>query len=337
MKVKENLVILKFLKLYGKYENKAFRIFSVIGTLILLRKFFKVLNELIPWHYFKNCSPQRYGEGSWALITGTTNDLGRALAYALAQRGFSLCLLGRNYEKLNNLKLELQGSFKNIFIHTITIDFQDSLDQYFLESIQNEIDDLDISIMVNNVGGGIIDNFTEIKEKKIKEFLLVTSLPLIKLCHYILKKMKLRKNKKSAIINVSSIAGLYPCPYFSVYSSLEAFIDMFSRSLAKEAGKDIDILSVRPFLVAKSVSVLGKLFGFITPSECAQSILSKVGVFNVSYGHWKHVLQGNILEIIPDIFKKMFFKFLGPYILKKEKEHRQRSARINLQFDNNQF
>ena len=45
---------------------------------------------------------ERYGpKGVWAVVTGCTDGIGKAVALELASRGFNLVLISRNIEKLN--------------------------------------------------------------------------------------------------------------------------------------------------------------------------------------------------------------------------------------------
>ena len=46
----------------------------------------------------------------------------------------------------------------------------------------------------------------------------------------VLSQMKNRKINKSAIINVSSVSAIVPCPYISVYSATKAFDNFFSHN-----------------------------------------------------------------------------------------------------------
>ena len=41
----------------------------------------------------------RYGKGSWAIITGASDGLGKAYSLELAAAGFNIILMGRNKEK----------------------------------------------------------------------------------------------------------------------------------------------------------------------------------------------------------------------------------------------
>jgi 17beta-estradiol 17-dehydrogenase / very-long-chain 3-oxoacyl-CoA reductase len=51
---------------------------------------------------------ERYGpKGSWAVVTGSTDGIGKAFAMELASRGFNLVLISRNIDKLNATAKEL--------------------------------------------------------------------------------------------------------------------------------------------------------------------------------------------------------------------------------------
>lgn len=54
------------------------------------------------------CTTQRYGEGSWAVVTGSTDGIGKECAKYLAHQGFHIVLVSRNLEKLNATAKEIQ-------------------------------------------------------------------------------------------------------------------------------------------------------------------------------------------------------------------------------------
>ena len=74
---------------------------AVSPALSLLGGIYK--NFLRPRLNFK----KRYGENSWALITGATNGIGLGFAEELAKEGFNLVLVGRSTDKLLKCKVEL--------------------------------------------------------------------------------------------------------------------------------------------------------------------------------------------------------------------------------------
>jgi len=52
-------------------------------------------------------STERYGDDSWAVITGATDELGKASALHLASLGFSIVMIDSNAEKLLSLVKEI--------------------------------------------------------------------------------------------------------------------------------------------------------------------------------------------------------------------------------------
>ena len=64
----------------------------------------------------------RYGEKTWAVITGCTNGIGAEFAEQLGGEGFNLVLVSRSKDKLNDQKEELAQKYKDIQIETRAID-----------------------------------------------------------------------------------------------------------------------------------------------------------------------------------------------------------------------
>ena len=53
----------------------------------------------------------RYGEKTWAVITGSTSGIGAGFARQLAEEGFNLVLVSRSRDKLEAQKAELAQKF----------------------------------------------------------------------------------------------------------------------------------------------------------------------------------------------------------------------------------
>jgi 17beta-estradiol 17-dehydrogenase / very-long-chain 3-oxoacyl-CoA reductase len=59
-------------------------------------------------HFFgTHASTERYGEESWAVITGSTDGIGKASAMHLARLGFNIVLIARNVEKLQDVAKQI--------------------------------------------------------------------------------------------------------------------------------------------------------------------------------------------------------------------------------------
>jgi short-subunit dehydrogenase len=95
--------------------------------------------------------------------------------------------------------------------------------------------------------------FHEISSQSVKDEINVNVLPISLLTHELLPKM-LKRELRSAIINLSSVAGENPIPHISGYSASKAYGDFLSQALELEYSQKIDILSVRPMYVESNMS-----------------------------------------------------------------------------------
>ena len=165
-----------------------------------------------------------------ALITGASSGIGRDMARVLAKKGYSLVLVARDEQKLNELAEELRKE-NNIETQVISIDL----------SIEQNCKDLhkrvkDVDILINNAGFGDCGNFTHTDLNK--------ELTMIKtniIAYHILTKLYLvdMKAKNSGrILNVASIAGFMPGPLMATYYSTKAYVVRLSESIREELKKE---------------------------------------------------------------------------------------------------
>jgi 17beta-estradiol 17-dehydrogenase / very-long-chain 3-oxoacyl-CoA reductase len=103
---------------------------------------------------FTRLTPQwidKYGKGSWALVTGCTEGIGRAFCFELAELGFGLVLVSRNPSKLETLNKDIWKKYPNLNVVICVADFSKS-NRSLYEHIISKISNLDVSLLVNNVG-----------------------------------------------------------------------------------------------------------------------------------------------------------------------------------------
>jgi short-subunit dehydrogenase len=96
----------------------------------------------------------RYGRGSWAFVTGSTDGIGFGFADQLAARGFNVIICARNPTKLAAKKQLLEKKHPKVKFATIQADFSNITDPSLAERIAKELEQYDVSILVNNVGLG---------------------------------------------------------------------------------------------------------------------------------------------------------------------------------------
>uniref|UniRef100_A0A914QSJ7 Uncharacterized protein n=1 Tax=Panagrolaimus davidi TaxID=227884 RepID=A0A914QSJ7_9BILA len=87
------------------------------------------------------------GNAKWAIVTGSTDGIGKEYALQLAQRGFNLILISRTQSKLDSVKTEINKEFKNIEIETIAYNFTNANLNDYKKDILPMIEKKEIGIL----------------------------------------------------------------------------------------------------------------------------------------------------------------------------------------------
>lgn len=288
---------------------------AFIGLLFLFYQFseffllmVKQLRRLVPPNLLK-----RYGQGSYALVTGSSDGIGRAFADKLAKRGFNLILLARNREKLAAVANEIRTKYPNTETHIIVSDLSESPKEGFLDEIRTQIKNLDISLLVNNAGLAINKPFHEAKEVELHDLLAVNTFPGVMLAREMIPHFQARlkeRGLKSGIVNITSVAGLFPLPYMGIYGSTKALQDHFTRSLKIEY-PEIDIMSVRPhFVSTKMTSHKEIAFDTISAEDCAEGSLRDLSRYGTTGAHFLHDGAGWVISKTPDYVLGLLSKYV---------------------------
>jgi short-subunit dehydrogenase len=168
--------------------------------------------------------------GKWAIITGASSGIGRALALEFAAGGFNLLLTARNESALAEVAAQCREKY-GVQTEIVAADLScaDSLGNmiYTLQSKPREY-----LVLVNNAGFGIHGDFasTNIEEDiKLVDLQLTAAL---RLTRAVLPGMIERGSGR--ILNVASVYSFSPVPFQSVYAACKAFLLSFSSSLQNE-------------------------------------------------------------------------------------------------------
>jgi len=156
MNLSKNLDLSKSIaKIEGFFTPKYMRIFGWIGIFVATTKLLKLACSLRRLFWFQKDLPSRYGKGSWALITGGANGIGKAFSLEFAKLGFNILALDIDSTSLDNLKKEITTLYPSVKVEGLTVDFTKVVEEHFFEAIEKVIAGRDISILVNNVGLGL--------------------------------------------------------------------------------------------------------------------------------------------------------------------------------------
>lgn len=168
-----------------------------------------------------------------AIVCGSTQGIGKAIAEKFAENGCNLILISRNEKLLSKISNEIAINF-NINCSYITADFENSkslqfkLNSFFKKNLSN------VDILVNNVRGPVpstVQYITGDNIHKVIEKHLVCNQILVNM---VLKKMI--KKKYGRIINI--VDTIYHTPYPGLaLSSVRASEISWSKALSFEIAK----------------------------------------------------------------------------------------------------
>jgi 3-oxoacyl-[acyl-carrier protein] reductase len=181
--------------------------------------------------------------GKTAVVCGSTQGMGLAIAQQLAVQGTTVVLMARNTDKLSQVVKTLATEHDQIHA-TISADFarpedvKTAIEQHLAQSPQ-------VHILVNNTGGpppGLA------KDANVVDFQAAFNQHLI--CNQILAQALVPAMQKAAygrIINVISTSVKQPLPNLGVSNTVRGAVASWAKTLANELGQyNITVNNVLP-------------------------------------------------------------------------------------------
>ncbi|NPT55934.1 SDR family NAD(P)-dependent oxidoreductase [Paraburkholderia elongata] len=178
-----------------------------------------------------------------ALVTGASSGIGRAFAYALAERGAQLLLVARSHDKLRDLAVELRRDYA-CDVDFLTVDLS-STDAVPMIDRHLKATGTIVDALINNAGFAAYGRFESIPLTRQRDEVLVNCIAAIELTHLLLPGMQARSS--GAVINVASTAAFQPDPYMAVYGATKAFLLSFSEAVwAENRHRGIRVVALCP-------------------------------------------------------------------------------------------
>ncbi len=167
---------------------------------------------------------------SFALITGASRGIGRALAAELARRGYNVLLTARSEKDLAAVADELrlahgvQARFLPLDLTTPGAAGQ------LAEWVQAQTTEL--AVLVNNAGYGLWGRFADLPLDEQQHMLQLNMLLPVSLTHLLLPV--LRQQPQAYLLNVASTAAYQAVATLALYAASKAFLLTFTRGLRYE-------------------------------------------------------------------------------------------------------
>lgn len=177
-------------------------------------------------------------KGKHALVCGSTQGIGLAIAKALAQEGATVTLLARNVYQLESVMKQLPGTGHEYLV----ADFENPLS---LEKIKSTLSAGDFDILINNAGGPppgqLVDADWDNFEKAIGMHL--------KTSHFLMQQVAggMKSRKYGRIINIISTSVRIPIGGLGVSNTVRGAMASWSKTLSNELGPfGITVNSILP-------------------------------------------------------------------------------------------
>ena len=216
-------------------------------------------------------------KGSWALITGASDGLGKQFALQLASSGFNIILVSRTATKLDEVVKTIQSSY-NVQTKSLAMDFAANNDSDYAR-LNSLITNLDIAVLINNVGKSheIPVTFAETAMEEMRDIITINCTATLRTTSLVLPGMISRK--RGLVLTMGSFGGLLPTPLLATYSGSKAFLQQWSSSLGAEVAPfGITVELVQSYLVTSAMSKIRRSTMTIpTPKTFVKAVLAKIG------------------------------------------------------------
>jgi short-subunit dehydrogenase len=179
--------------------------------------------------------------GPWAVVTGASDGIGRAIAVHLAEAGLNLVLVARREELLNALAAELMQRH-GIEARALTLDLAE---QTAADAIVAATVGLQVGLLAAIAGFGTSGNFVDAQLAAELDMVDVNCRVVVELSHHFAGRFAAQR--RGGLVLMSSLLAFQGVPRAATYAATKAFIQTFSEGLRPElAPHGVDVVASAP-------------------------------------------------------------------------------------------
>jgi uncharacterized protein len=177
--------------------------------------------------------------GPWALVTGASDGIGKALAAEVAARGVNVVLSARRRDQLETVACDLAAAYSvNTLVVAADLARADGVDE-----LEHQTRHLDIGLVMLSAGFATSGPFADALLAPELEMVGLNVTAVTRLAHTFARQMA--HKGRGGIMVVGSILGRQGVPWMSCYAATKAYVQIFAEGLHHELKpQGIDVLSV---------------------------------------------------------------------------------------------
>ncbi len=183
--------------------------------------------------------------GKVIVITGASSGFGKGVALKLAQSQTNLVIAARRKQLLDEVVVACEQSGSQALAVACDVSIASGVEEVANAALRKfgRID-----VWINNAGGAVIGDFVEVPLYEHEQVIKTDLLGTMYGSYFAMNQF--RKNNSGILINVASMIGKVPAPYYSAYSAAKHGVVGFSAALRQELQeqniKDIHVCTVMP-------------------------------------------------------------------------------------------
>lgn len=155
---------------------------------------------------------EEYGE--WALVTGASSGIGRAISDKLLKQNVNVVLVALDDSLLKSTVRDFRKRYQRPEIRVVGVDLGELSTQHYMKKIREATDDVPVSMVFNNAGFLVMGFFEEHPINTQLQNLMCNSTAGVCIVHHFYKRMVELRLKGCIVITSSAVCFMVRCHLF---------------------------------------------------------------------------------------------------------------------------